>query len=295
MANKFWKSFGMAVALVMAWVPTVQADTVLEVLHAWPGDSGNYTPIADAFMQAHPGVKVEFRVSPPSYNDAHQVVVRNAMTGDLPDVYFSGYSVLRPLIAVLKSRNQAVPLTPFLQTEGKAWVDQNYSSAILSLGQVDGVQYGIPFNASTPIVYFNADLVKRAGGDPDNFPSDWNGLIDLAKKIDALGDDIHGMDYSVGAGESDWLWQTAILERGGKLISADEKGIGYDNDLGLNALTFLRHVAEATKMHIAANQDEYRQLFFAGKLGMFFSSPSSVKSYTETVGTGSRCGQRSIP
>ena len=38
---------------------------------------------------------------------------------------------------------------------------------MLALGKVDGKTYGLAFNASLPIIYFNEQLVKAAGGDPD--------------------------------------------------------------------------------------------------------------------------------
>ena len=53
----------------------------------------------------------------------------------------------------------------------------------LALGTVDKKIYGVPFNASNPIVYFNADLVKKAGGDPEKFPSTFEEIIALATKI----------------------------------------------------------------------------------------------------------------
>lgn len=295
MFSRTIKLLGLAAALASAPLASAFADTTLEVLHAWPGDHGNYQPLADAFMKAHPGVKIEFRVSPPDYNEANLVVTRNAMTGKMPDVYFSGFSVLRPLIQTLSPRGQAVPLTPFIEAEGKDWLAENYSPAILSLGQVDGVQYGIPFNASTPIVYFNADLVKKAGGDPDNFPKDWEGVIALANKINALGGDVRGLDYSVASIESDWLWQAAIQERGGKMLSDDGKSVGYDNALGLDALKALRHVAEATKMDVASSADSYKQAFFAGKLGFYITSPSAVRSFMETIGSRFRMGTAPYP
>lgn len=293
MLNRTIRWLGLTAALAVLPAVSAQAETTLEVLHAWPGDHGNYQPLADAFMKAHPGVKVEFRVSPPDYNEANLVVTRNAMTGDLPDVYFSGFSALRPLVTTLKPRGQAVPLTSFIEAEGRDWLEKNYSPAILSLGQVDGVQYGIPFNASTPIVYFNADLVKQAGGDPEHFPSDWDGMIALAQKINALGGDIRGMDYSVASIESDWLWQAAILERGGAMVTQDETAVGYDNALGLDTLRFLRRIAEATNMDVATSPDSYQQLFFAGKLGFYITSPSAVSSFIQTV--GNRFAMRTAP
>jgi len=284
MFNRTITGLGLSAVLTAFSLTAAQAQTTLEVLHAWPGDASNYAPLAEAFMKAHPDVKVEFRVPPTDYDEAHLTVARNAISGNLPDVYFSGYSVLRPLVGTLLPREEAIALTPFIEAEGDAWLKENYEPAVLALGQVDGIQYGIPFNASTPIVYYNADLVKQAGGDPDNFPADWDGLIDLAQKIDALGEDIDGTNHSVGSIGGDWFWQAAILERGGQMVTADETAVGYDNELGLETLKFLRHLAEATDMEVANTPDSYRQQFFAGKLGFFITSPSAVRSFSETVG-----------
>jgi multiple sugar transport system substrate-binding protein len=284
MFSKSLQRLGVTAMLAISSASFAQAETTLEVLHAWPGDHGNYEPLAEAFMRAHPDIKIKFRVSPPDYNEAQLVVTRNAMTGGLPDVYFSGYSFLRPLVATLEERGQAVKLKQFIDAEPAGWMDENYSPAVLSLAQVDNVQYGLPFNASTPIVYYNADLVKKAGGDPNNFPTDWNGVIQLAKRIGEVGDGIQGMDFSVGSITSDWNWQATILERGGSMLSADDKSVGYNNELGLEALKFLRSVAVETTMKVASTPDPYRQLFFAGKLGLFITSPSAVRQYAETIG-----------
>ena len=37
----------------------------------------------------------------------------------------------------------------------------------------DGKLIAMPFNASTTVLYYNKDAVKKAGGDPDHFPTTW--------------------------------------------------------------------------------------------------------------------------
>ncbi len=116
------------------------------------------------------------------YEDATQQVLRNAVTGQLPDVTFQGLNRQR----ILADRGIAQPLDLFIAAE-KDWAKAGYDGALLTLGQVKGKQYGMGFSLSTPIIYFNADLVKKAGGDPDNFPKTWDGIFALAKKINDLG------------------------------------------------------------------------------------------------------------
>ncbi len=49
------------------------------------------------------------------------------------------------------------------------------------------------FNASTPMMYFNVDLVKKAGGDPDKMPDTWADVLALAAKIKAGAADVAGV------------------------------------------------------------------------------------------------------
>ncbi|WP_153064551.1 ABC transporter substrate-binding protein [Agrobacterium sp. LAD9] len=259
-------------------------DVTLDVMYPWPESKSFHEPLAQSFMAANPDIKIKFRLSPPDYTEATLAIARGALTGDLPDVYFSGYSELNAMVETLSKRKQAVPLTPFIQAEGSEWISENFGQALLALGQVDGTQYAIPFNASTPIIYFNADLVKHAGHDPDAFPKDWDGLIKLAHDIGALGNGISGMDFSVGAIESDWDWQATVLSYGGEMVSADGRTVGFDNQIGLSAMKLLQRIANDTKMNVAAKASAYQQQFFAGKLGFFVTSPSSVANFTKTVG-----------
>src|SRR3546814_6780250 len=74
---------------------------------------------------------------------------------------------------------------------------------------------------STPVVFYNADLVEQAGADPDAFPNDWDVLIGLAGAIDALGQGVDGMYYELGV--DDWTTQGLILNFGGAMMTADRK------------------------------------------------------------------------
>ncbi|MEZ2127916.1 MULTISPECIES: ABC transporter substrate-binding protein [unclassified Sinorhizobium] len=286
-------AIALSFAAIGASLPAAAEEITLDVMYPWPELKSFQEPLAQAFMQANPEIKIKFRLSPPNYEEANLAIARGAITGDLPDVYFSGYSVLKPMVETLSKRNQTVALTPFMNAEGADWVSANYDASLLSLGHVNGTQYAIPFNASTPIIYFNADLVKQAGHDPEAFPKDWGGIIKLAQDINALGKDINGMDFSAGSIESDWDWQATVLSLGGQIVNADGTGVGFDNAVGLDALKLLQRLAKETSMNVATTADPYRQQFFAGKLGFFISSPSSVAAFTEAV--GNRFTMRTAP
>jgi len=51
----------------------------------------------------------------------------------------------------------------------------------------DGKLVSMPFNSSTPVLYYNKDAFKEAGLDPDSPPKTWEELADAAQKIRDAG------------------------------------------------------------------------------------------------------------
>ncbi|MEO0821633.1 MAG: ABC transporter substrate-binding protein [Pseudomonadota bacterium] len=270
-------------AVATATVPAAVADVEIEVYHAWPSHKRFHEPIAAEFMEANPGITVTFRTPGPTYDDAHQAVLRGALTGELPDVFHSGYHLLRQLSTTLAARSQIIALDDLMAAEGQEWIEANYAPNVLNLGTVDGVFYGMPFNASTPIVYYNMDLVTAAGGSADALPEDWDSLIALGAKIAASADDVDGMAYDVHAWPDDWLWQALMYQEGGSLMNADETEVAFGNDIGLRGLELARRIVTEGGMPML-DFKESRQQFCAGKLGIIFSSTAGVRRFTECSG-----------
>ncbi|TQS71773.1 ABC transporter substrate-binding protein [Rhodobacteraceae bacterium] len=255
----------------------------LDVLYNLPGFTRFHQPIADAFMKDNPDIKIEFLAPAVAYNEGHQQVLRSAVTGDLPDVFFSGYHLLGELVHTLEPRGEITDLAPFIDQEDATWVDDNFSPQMFALGQVDGTQFGLPVNASSPIMYVNADLVRQAGGDPEHMPDTWPELLDLAVKINALGDNIAGMAYDIGGWPDDWLWQAMIYQQGGDLIDPDTGKVAFDNETGLNALKLMRAFVTDAGQPVL-DWDQSRQQFGAGMTGFIFSTPAHVQTIEELVG-----------
>lgn len=273
-----------AAALVALAVPAKAADITLNFFHAYPSTAAFLQPIVKDFMQENPGIAINLQVPAEDYAKAHQTIMRDVLTNSLPDIYLPAYSSLRPLVKTLEERGLAVNLTLFMDKEAAGWAKDNYSDSVLKLGQVEGRQFAVPFNASTPILYVNADLVKKAGGTMEAFPEEWQGVIDLANRIKASGSDVAGLSFSVGALASDWYWQLMVLSQGGRIVNDDETGIGFDNEIGLKALQLAQDVSLKTGMIVDTSTDPAHQQFFAGKLGMVVASPSGVANFTKAVG-----------
>ena len=156
---------------------------------------------------------------------------------------------------------------------GVAWM--------LGLGRFGGIQAGLAYAASNPVTYYNADLVRRAGGDPENFPKDWNGVLELAGKIHRLGDGIEGMWYTWNG--DDWMFSALLFGAGGRMLTPDERDVAFGGPEGLNALRLIdRMVKEGGMPNLTAAAA--RQAFGAGKLGMIFQTTALVRGTVSSVG-----------
>lgn len=260
-----------------------QPTVTLDVLYCYPSFARFHEPLAAEFMKRNPTIKIQFRAPSASYDEGHQVMLRSAVTNQLPDVYYAGYHLLGEMARTLERRNQIVDLSTFLRAEPGNFVSSNFAPRMMSLSQVDGKQYGLAFNASSPIMYFNSELVRRAGGDPKNMPNTWDGLIALAGKISALGGGVNGMSYDVHAWPDDWLFQGMIYQRGGKLVEPGTKKVGFNNDVGLQALKTMRRFVTDGGMQLV-DWDQSRQQFGAGKTGILFTTPAHLKIVTDMIG-----------
>jgi multiple sugar transport system substrate-binding protein len=233
--------------------------------------------VAAEFMKANPDVKITYMNPTPSYEDGTQLLLRGAATGQLPDISFQGLNRLR----VFAERGLAVDLRPMLARDGLGTA-QGYTDRLLSLGFFGGMQAGLAFATSNPICYYNADLVKRAGGDPEKFPTTWDGVFELTRRIKALGDGNEGMFYRWMG--DDWMFSALLFGHGGSMLNASESAVAFGGQEGLGAVRLLdRMVKDGGMPNLADNAA--MQAFAAGKLGMQFRTTAQVRSISQSVGS----------
>jgi multiple sugar transport system substrate-binding protein len=233
--------------------------------------------IARDFMAKYPQYKVVLRAPTPGYEEATQQALRQAVTNQLPDVSYQGLNRQR----VFVDRGIAVDLTPFIRAE-KQWAQMGYDKALLSLGEVNGKQAGIGFSLSTPIVYFNADLLRKAGVKPEQFPTTWDGIAEAARKSKAANPGTYSMhlDWEI---TGNWMWQALVFANGGTMLTADEKKVAFDGPAGKAAMQVLANAVKNGEMRDIATAAA-RQDFIAGNLAVFVSSTSSLGLVEKQVG-----------
>ncbi len=229
------------------------------------------------FEKANPDVTVTYRPAYKEYEDAAQTALRQAITKQLPDVAMQAINLQRLFV----DRGIAVDIGPFIAKE-KDWKGAGFSDSMMALGTFNGKPYGLAFAVSTPIIYFNEDLVVKAGGDPNNFPKTWDGIIALANKIKGLGNDTVGLYHSWQI-TGNWLWQALIFSHGGTMMSADEKTLTLNGEAGQKSIELLGRLVREGNMPDLAHEAA-RSTFFAGKMGIWTESTSLLRVADDSVG-----------
>jgi len=278
-----FKKIIAGISVVVLSFTMVQAKTTITCLTNSGHLARHHKPLVEAFNAMQKEVEVRYAAPAKDYADTHLKLMRASATNTLPDCAFEAYNQLPALVRAMANRHQIVDLGVLIDKEASGWLEQNYSKAMLSLGKVDGIQYGMPFNASLIQWFYNADLFKQAGLDPDHFPTTWNGLFAAAKKLKTLKGITPMFMWMIDG--DDWGLQTLIEMQGGDMVSPDGKKVIFDeNNYAVNAMKLARRLVTEGGMRTDQDRHTQENAFTNGQLGIWGLSPASSRSYAERVG-----------
>lgn len=113
------------------------------------------------------------------------------------------------------------------------------------LGVLNGKTYGLAYTFSTPVLFYNADLFREAGLDPDTAPKTWAEVKDAALAIEDKTD-AEGFTAGItGPGAVDWLLQGVVRSNGGEVISRDRTTLKFAEPEAVEAVSMLRDLYDA--------------------------------------------------
>ncbi|WP_160008570.1 ABC transporter substrate-binding protein [Rhizobium sp. 18055] len=266
-----------AAAISMAVTVPAYADTTLTVHYPMPGFFKDVMDtISKKFMEENPDIKIQFASPSATYEEGIQTILRQVGTAEMPDLTFIGLNRLR----MIDERDVAVDLGPLIKQDGNM-AEQGFSDTILKLAQVKGKQIGLAFATSNPIMYYNADLVKAAGGNPDVPPQTWDEVIALGGKIKALGNGVDGIDFRWQG--DDWMFSALLFGAGGKMLSDDESKVTFNGPEGQKAVEVLSRMVKEGGLPVFT-KSAGEQAFAAGKVGFEFQTTGALRNTIKNVG-----------
>jgi multiple sugar transport system substrate-binding protein len=242
--------------------------------------------LATNFNAANPAIRVTLRAPELGYEEIMQRNLRDAITNTLPDVAFHGLNRQR----TLDERQIPVDLRPFMAADAETPA-LGFSDALLSLGRVGAKQTGVGFALSTPILYYNVDLLRAAGGNPERLPESWDDLLRLAAAIHNPGRSHTGMffDWTI---TGNWSWQGLVFSHGGTMLNADESRVAFNEEPGMRSIRLLRRMLDEGRMPDIQGATMFQD-FLAGRMGIAMQSTAQLGRFNREIGGrfGLVCGR----
>ncbi|GAA5436781.1 ABC transporter substrate-binding protein [Deinococcus aquaticus] len=183
------------------------AQTTVEFWHSF-GDakrSGWIQARADEYNKTHSGVKVVPSYKG-SYNDSLQATILAARQGKAP-----------ALVQIFEVGSQlALDSGAFQPVSSVKNVDfSDYIKPVINYYTIGGKVNSLPFNSSSPVLYFNQDLMKKAGLNPKQPPTTYGGLIKACQKIEAANLDTTCFGMSLNG----WFIEQWMAQQGAPLLN----------------------------------------------------------------------------
>ena len=212
---------------------------------------GPITKIIDGyaadFEKDNAGIKLH-----PIYSGSYQDTIAKALTavksGDPPVTSI----LLSTDMYTLIDEDAIVPFDDLIKTDAdRAWLKSFYP-AFMENSQTGGKTWGIPFQRSTIVLYYNKDAFKEAGLDPSRPPGTWKEMADYAAKLtkrDASGNVTQWGVQIPSSGFPYWLFQGLALENGVNLMNAAGTEVYYDKPEVIGALQYWLDLINKTKVH----------------------------------------------
>ena len=251
MKNICLKRLAALAAFALVTLPVALPAWLQEISFYYPvAVGGPITRIIDGFAaefeKENPGIKVK-----PIYSGTYQESIVKALTA-----HKSGEP---PVISVLLSTDMYTlidedAIAPWDTVAGAAddqqWI-RSFYPAFMQNSQTGGKTWGIPFQRSTVVLYWNKEAFKEAGLDPNRAPANWKEMVDYAQKLtrrDASGKTAQWGVQVPSSGFPYWLFQGFTTQNNVLLMNKEGDATYYDNPAVVEALQFWVDLSQKYKV-----------------------------------------------
>ncbi|MFC0198807.1 sn-glycerol-3-phosphate ABC transporter substrate-binding protein UgpB [Paracoccus rhizosphaerae] len=229
------KCSASAVAL-LASLGSAQAETTIEWWHAMGGELG---------------AKLEEIVQ--GFNDSQdQYAVQPSYKGTYPETMTAAIAAFRanqqPTIVqvfevgtgtMMAAEGAIVPVHQLMEEHGEGFDPSAFLPQVVGYyTDPEGNMLSMPFNSSTPILYYNKDVFEAAGLDPEQPPKTWAEVEEFSKKI--MESDAASCGFTTGW--ISWIQTENLSAWHNQPIGTQQNGFGgLDARLSLNGPVQVKH------------------------------------------------------
>ena len=237
---------------------------------------GPLTKIVDSmvadFMAANPDIEVQ-AIYAGNYNDA-RIKAMAALKSGQPAQLSVMFSIdLYELI----EQDAIVPFDDIVSSDAdKAWLKSFYPT-LMENGVTDGKTWGIPFQRSTIVMYYNKDAFRAAGLDPDKAPATWDELVADGKKLTKADGSQWGIMIP-STGYPYWMFGALAMQNGQVLMNGAGNQTFFDAPATVEALQFWKDLGSKDKVMPEGTIEwgTLRKNFLEGKTAIMWHSTGNL-------------------
>lgn len=147
---------------------------------------------------------------------------------------------------------------------------------------VEGKLYAIPFQSSTPILYYNKEHFAEVGLDPEKPPANWDDLIKMGQKLVVRkggSTTRYGLMFPQQVGYGNWILQAFVMANGGQYYNTEYPGeVYYNSPTTKGALQFYDDLAHKYRImpDTVTPSSRVAADFFAGRTSMMIASTGAL-------------------
>lgn len=236
------------------------------------------------FNKTHPDIHAT-PVYTGSYDDTNLKTRAAIQAGHPPAAAIMSANFIREYVI----NNDAIDLDPLIRKDGqtpKQFMAQ-FWPALRENAMDQGRVFGVPFQNSTALLYYNTDAFRQAGLDPNHSPETWQEWVDDLRKLTQTKDGHTARWGLMMPGTYDylgWLTSTLDMSNGGEYYNERYGGeVYYNTPTMIGTLRFIDDLVHKWKVMPPGVTDAnaVTGAFFAGRTAMMLLSTGALSFVRE--------------
>lgn len=285
------KRAGVIAAAAMLYSGVATAATEIEWWHAMGGRLGEKVEeIANKFnaSQGEYTVKPVFKGNYTETMTAAIAAFRAREHPHIVQVFEVGTA------SMMAAKGAVYPVHELMKDAGEAFDQSAYLPAVISYyTDTEDKLLSLPFNSSTPVLWYNQDLFEKAG--IAEAPSTWGGIFHAAEKLQAAGH-----QCAISFGWQSWVmienmsaWHNLPIGTKANGFEGTDTEFTFNNEHIAGLLQRLRDSMDDGTFKYGGRRGESLPLFVTGECAMWMNSSAYYASIKDQAKF--RFGQAMLP